>query len=116
LRSGQAVGFQQLFGFLGQRVRDLLEDDENVRLQLNRGPRGTWRGTHAVTIVVITTIVKRKTSRLPSRGSAARPTPPYTTGLLVFPRRSGTGRLINAMEEIALFDPLIFRQCLVNAL
>jgi hypothetical protein len=36
--------------------------------------------------------------------------------LLVFPRRSGTGRLINAMEEIALFDPLIFRQCLVNAL
>jgi hypothetical protein len=49
-----------LLDFLCKGVRDLLESNENVRLQQNGWAGGAWSRTHDHTIVVITIIVKRK--------------------------------------------------------
>jgi hypothetical protein len=58
LRSGQAMGLEELLGFEAQGIGGLLEGDEDGVLQGNS--MGGRAATHGITIVVMTTNVKRK--------------------------------------------------------
>jgi hypothetical protein len=59
VRPGEAVGLEELLGFEAEGVCGLLQGDEDGVLQGKSGARG-MASTHAATIVVMTTNVKRK--------------------------------------------------------
>jgi hypothetical protein len=59
LCAGEAVGLEELLGFLAEEVRDFLESDEDAVLEGERRV-GSGAAAHGQRIVVMTTTVKRK--------------------------------------------------------
>jgi hypothetical protein len=59
LRASEAMGLKELLGFEAERIRGLLEGNEDAVLDGKSGV-GKSAATHADTIVVMTTNVKRK--------------------------------------------------------
>jgi hypothetical protein len=59
LRAGEAMGLEELLGFDAERIRGFLEGDEEAVLHGKRRMRKS-AATHAGTIVVMTTNVKRE--------------------------------------------------------
>ena len=62
LGAGEAGGFQELLRFLGESVGGLQESDKNPVLHGDGDAGRSGARTHGVSIVVITTTVKRKNS------------------------------------------------------
>ena len=59
LCAGKAMGLEELLGFEAEGIGGFLEGDEDAVFQGKKG-MGKWAATHADTIVVMTTNVKRK--------------------------------------------------------
>jgi len=62
LRGGKAGGFNELFGRLRKGIGALEDGNEEVVFEVGCGARRISSGIHPATIVVVTTIVKRKIS------------------------------------------------------
>src|SRR5271168_4149138 len=72
LRGAEACGLDQLFGFQAERVGGGEDGDEDAVLEGSGGAGFFGARTHEGTVIVITTIVKRKICRS-SRGPCCPP-------------------------------------------